>query len=66
MKSGEFGSPVEWHQDWAFYPHTNDDLLAVGVCIDDMNETNGCLLSSPGRTRDRSTTTISTAISPVP
>ena len=48
MKSGEFGSPVEWHQDWAFYPHTNDDLLAVGVCIDDMNETNGCLLVIPG------------------
>src|SRR5918911_2653994 len=24
------GAAVEWHQDWAFYPHTNDDLLAVG------------------------------------
>ncbi len=47
MKSGSFGSPVEWHQDWAFYPHTNDDLLAVGVCIDDMNEENGCLLVIP-------------------
>ena len=32
MKSGEYGSPVEWHQDWAFYPHTNDDLLAVARC----------------------------------
>jgi len=30
MKIGGVGSPVEWHQDWAFYPHTNDDLLAVG------------------------------------
>jgi phytanoyl-CoA hydroxylase len=48
MKSGGFGSPVEWHQDWAFYPHTNDDLLAVGVCIDEMNEENGCLLVIPG------------------
>ena len=48
MKSGGFGSPVEWHQDWAFYPHTNDDLLAVGVCIDDMSEENGCLLVVPG------------------
>ena len=48
MKSGGFGSPVEWHQDWAFYPHTNDDLLAVGICIDDMNEENGCLLVIPG------------------
>ena len=34
MKSPEYGSPVEWHQDWAFYPHTNDDLLAVGVMLD--------------------------------
>ncbi|MBT6148631.1 MAG: phytanoyl-CoA dioxygenase family protein [Gemmatimonadetes bacterium] len=48
MKSGGFGSPVEWHQDWAFYPHTNDDLLAVGICIDEMSEENGCLLVVPG------------------
>ncbi len=26
MKSAGYGAPVEWHQDWAFYPHTNDDL----------------------------------------
>lgn len=23
LKSPRYGSPVEWHQDWAFYPHTN-------------------------------------------
>ena len=51
MKSPGFGSPVEWHQDWAFYPHTNDDLLAVGVCIDDMTLANGCLLVVPGSQR---------------
>ena len=45
MKSGELGSPVEWHQDWAFYPHSNDDLLAVGVAIDDMTTENGCLMA---------------------
>ena len=22
------GAAVEWHQDWAFYPHTNDNVLA--------------------------------------
>ena len=48
MKSPEYGSPVEWHQDWAFYPHTNDELLAVGVCMDDMKYENGCLLVIPG------------------
>ena len=35
MKSAGYGSPVEWHQDWAFYPHTNDDVLATGIYLDD-------------------------------
>ena len=48
MKSANYGSAVEWHQDWAFYPHTNDDILAVGIAIDDMTEINGCLLVVPG------------------
>ncbi|MFN8490267.1 MAG: phytanoyl-CoA dioxygenase family protein [Caldilineaceae bacterium] len=48
MKYAEFGSPVEWHQDWAFYPHSNDDLLAVGIAIDPMTKENGCLLVIPG------------------
>jgi len=51
MKSGGGGSPVEWHQDWAFYPHTNDDLCAVGVMIDDMTMDNGPLLVVPGSHR---------------
>ena len=42
------GTPVEWHQDWAFYPHTNDDVLAVGVMLDDMTPENGPLLVMPG------------------
>ena len=53
MKSADVGSPVEWHQDWAFYPHTNDDLLAVGIAIDDMTEENGCLLVLPGSHKER-------------
>lgn len=48
LKSAAFGSPIEWHQDWAFYPQTNDDLLAVGVALDDMTLENGCLLMVPG------------------
>ena len=48
MKAAGFGSPVEWHQDWAFYPHTNDDILAVGIAIDELNEENGGLLVVPG------------------
>ena len=51
LKSPEYGSPVEWHQDWAFYPHTNDDVLAVGVLLDDATEENGPLLVLPGSHR---------------
>jgi phytanoyl-CoA hydroxylase len=47
LKAPEYGSPVEWHQDWAFYPHTNDDVTAVGVLLDDMMEENGPLLIVP-------------------
>jgi ectoine hydroxylase-related dioxygenase (phytanoyl-CoA dioxygenase family) len=47
MKSSRFGSPVEWHQDWAFYPHTNDDLAAVGVMVDDVDFDNGPMLVLP-------------------
>jgi ectoine hydroxylase-related dioxygenase (phytanoyl-CoA dioxygenase family) len=48
LKAPHFGSPVEWHQDWAFYPHTNDDLLAVGVMLDDTSVDNGALYVIPG------------------
>lgn len=51
MKAAGFGSPVEWHQDWAFYPHTNDDLAAVGVMLDPMDEDNGPMQVVPGSHR---------------
>lgn len=52
LKSPQSISPVEWHQDWAFYPHTNDDVLAVGVAIDDMTLENGPLMVVPETHRD--------------
>ena len=51
MKSAGFGAPVEWHQDWAFYPHTNDDLAAVGIMLDDVDMENGPMLVVPGSHR---------------
>lgn len=48
IKAGGYGSPVEWHQDWAFYPHTNQDVLAVGILLDDMDADNGPLTLLPG------------------
>ncbi len=43
MKSAGYGAPIDWHQDVAFYPHTNDDVLAVAIIIDDMRPENGPL-----------------------
>ena len=48
IKAAQYGSPVEWHQDWAFYPHTNDDILAIGVLLDDTDLANGPMLVTPG------------------
>ncbi len=48
LKSADGGAPVDWHQDWAFYPHTNDDLCAVGIMLDDMSLENGPLQVIPG------------------
>ena len=48
MKSAGYGAAIEWHQDFAFYPHTNDDVLAVALIIDDMKLENGPLMVFPG------------------
>lgn len=42
------GRAVEWHQDWAFYPATNDSLLAFGLMLEDVDEENGPLMVIPG------------------
>ncbi len=47
IKAPHYGSSVEWHQDWGFYPHTNDDLLAVGLMLDDVEADNGPMLVLP-------------------
>ena len=41
------GAKVQWHQDWAFLPHTNDDMLAVGVMLEDVGSDNGPLMVVP-------------------
>lgn len=47
-KAGNGGAPVHWHQDWGFYPHTNDDLLAIGIMLSDVGPTDGPLQVIPG------------------
>ena len=48
MKAPGGGAQVEWHTDWAFYPHTNDDLIAIGIYLEDCYEKNGPLKVIPG------------------
>ena len=45
------GGALGWHQDFAFYPQTNDDMLAVGVMIDDCGPDNAPLSVIPGSHR---------------
>ncbi len=47
MKPPNVGSVVEWHQDLAYFPHTNDDLIALLIYLDDATEDNGCLRVLP-------------------
>lgn len=47
MKPAKVGSPVEWHQDMAYFPHTNDDLVTTLIYLDDATEENGCLQVLP-------------------
>jgi hypothetical protein len=51
LKGSHVGAPVEWHQDAAFYPHSNDDVLAVGLLLDDSTPDNGALSVLPGSHR---------------
>ncbi len=49
MKPAKVGSVVEWHQDLAYFPSTNDDILAILVYLDEATEENGCLQALPGQ-----------------
>jgi ectoine hydroxylase-related dioxygenase (phytanoyl-CoA dioxygenase family) len=48
LKGSHGGAPVDWHQDAAFYPHSNDDVLAVGLLLDDADADNGAMAVLPG------------------
>lgn len=38
FKWGGGGEEVKWHQDIQFWPHTNYDVLTIGVYLDDVTE----------------------------
>jgi len=45
------GQPVVCHQDWAFYPHTNDSMCTVSVILCDVTLESGGLAFVPGSHR---------------
>lgn len=52
FKWHEGGDEVAWHQDFPFYPHTNDSVLAIGVYLQDVGPEDGPLAVLPGSHRD--------------
>ena len=42
---------VEWHQDFTFDPHTNDDMVTALVFLDEVTDDNGPLKVVPGSHR---------------
>jgi Phytanoyl-CoA dioxygenase (PhyH) len=51
VKPPQVGSVVAWHQDFAYYPHTNTDLVAVLLYLDDATRENACLKVAAGSHR---------------
>jgi ectoine hydroxylase-related dioxygenase (phytanoyl-CoA dioxygenase family) len=43
MKAGNGGAALEWHQDWAYAPHTNMDTCVISIMIDDASVANGAM-----------------------
>ena len=39
---------VSYHQDFAYTPHTNSDIVTALLFLDDIDESNGCLTVVPG------------------
>ncbi|MEU2354731.1 phytanoyl-CoA dioxygenase family protein [Streptomyces misionensis] len=48
LKAPRVGSVVDWHQDFAYYPHTNTDLVTALLYLDDTTSENSALQAIPG------------------
>ncbi len=53
IKLPQMETEVYYHQDHSFDPHTNDDMLAILLMLDDATEENGCLRIVPGTHSER-------------
>ncbi|MFI0717016.1 phytanoyl-CoA dioxygenase family protein [Streptomyces inhibens] len=52
VKPPQVGSVVDWHQDFAYHPHSNTDLVAALIYLDDATRKNTCLHVAAGSHRN--------------
>ena len=45
---GEEKGIINWHQDFAFFPHTNDSLVAIAISLNDVTPENGGMVMIKG------------------
>ncbi|MEA1648465.1 phytanoyl-CoA dioxygenase family protein [Nitrospirillum sp. BR 11164] len=48
MKAANGGAALEWHQDWAFAPHTNMSTCVASIMLDGAWAENGAMQVIPG------------------
>jgi len=48
MKAANGGAALEWHQDWAFAPHTHMGTTVASIMIDGASAENGAMQVIPG------------------
>lgn len=48
LKCPGANTTVHYHQDFAFTPHCNDDVVTALLMLDEVTEENGCLMVVPG------------------
>jgi ectoine hydroxylase-related dioxygenase (phytanoyl-CoA dioxygenase family) len=53
MKSANGGAALEWHQDWAFAPHTHMGTAVASIMIDGASASNGAMQVIPGSHREK-------------
>lgn len=51
LKPAYHGAAVPWHQDSAYWPFQNYNLLSCWIALDEANEENGCMRFLPGSHR---------------
>ncbi|MFS0724246.1 phytanoyl-CoA dioxygenase family protein [Paenibacillus sp. 1P07SE] len=47
FKMPQDSKPTPWHQDYPYWPMTQTGALSIWIALDDVDETNGCMMFVP-------------------